>query len=202
MEIENVIFDFGGVLVEWNSDFFYRSYFGDDALMQRFYTETGIKTLNKEIDKGLPFDYALKSIAEKYPQYRQPILLWKNAWNKMLGDTIEGSIKILHSLNQKGYSLYGLTNWSAETFPYAYYTHAFFQIFKDIVVSGREKIAKPDPEIYELCINRNNIEKTKSVFIDDNQENVVTAQRVGMRAILFKNPEQLRNDLYAMGVSF
>jgi 2-haloacid dehalogenase len=200
--MKNIIFDFGGVLLEWSADNFYLPYFNyDQNKMQRFYAETEIQTINKQIDKGLPFDIALKELASNFPEYAEPIFLWKNAWNKMIGQKIEGSIKILHQLHEQGYQLYGLTNWSAETFPFVYYTYPFFHLFKDIVVSGREKMIKPDAEIYQLCLERNALNAEESVFIDDNLENVIAFQQFGGKGIHFKNAEQLHSDLLKLGVT-
>ena len=200
--MKNIIFDFGGVLLEWSADNFYLPYF-DNCLrtMQEFYDETGIQILNKEIDKGVPFDIILKELVEKFPHYNEPIMMWKKAWSKMIGNKIDGSIKILHTLHKNNYKLYGLTNWSAETFPYVYYTYNFFHLFEDIVVSGREKTIKPELEIYNICLDRNGIKPEESIFIDDNLENVIAAQKIGIHGIHFVNSEQLATSLVNAGVT-
>lgn len=199
--IKNIIFDFGGVLLEWNSDLVYLSYFDNDAdKMQVFYDETQIKILNDDFDRGLPLDVGLKALSDKFPHYEKPIMFWKYAWHKMIGNKIEGSIKIANQLHKNGYQLYGLTNWSAETFPYAFYSYDFFQLFKDIVVSGREKMVKPEREIYKLCLKRNGLLASESVFIDDKSNNILAAQELGITSILFNTPEQLRSDLEALGI--
>ncbi|MCC2624387.1 MAG: gph 2 [Burkholderiales bacterium] len=199
--MKNIIFDFGGVLLEWNPDNVYLEYFKNDKhVMNAFYDKTQIKVLNKEFDRGVPFDTILSNLAEKFPRYKEPILLWKQSWHKMLGNKIEGSIQILQKLHDNGYNLYGLTNWSAETFPYAYYTHDFFRLFKDIVVSGRENMIKPEPGIFELCLSRNNLIPEQSVFIDDSLENVLAATEIGMEAIYFRDPNQLQESLVYLGI--
>jgi 2-haloacid dehalogenase len=199
--MQNIIFDFGGVLLEWNPDNVYLEYFNNDKhVMNVFYEKTQIKILNKEFDRGVPFDTILNNLATKMPRYKEPILLWKQSWHKMLGDKIEGSIKILQKLHDNGYNLYGLTNWSAETFPYAYYTHDFFRLFKDIVVSGRENMIKPEPRIFELCLSRNKLIPEQSVFIDDSLENILAATEIGIQAIYFLNPAQLQESLVHLGV--
>lgn len=199
--MKNIIFDFGGVLLEWNPNNFYLSYFNNDEnAMNAFYKETDIYVVNREFDRGAPFDGILKELSAKFPHYQEPLLLWKNAWRKMLGKEIEGSVQILQSLHDKGYHLYGLTNWSAETFPYIYYTHDFFQLFRDIIVSGREHTIKPEREIYQLCLTRNNLNPEQSVFIDDNLENALAARESGIHGIHFINAEQLHKDLVALGI--
>jgi len=199
--MQNIVFDFGGVLLEWSANNFYLPYFGNDEnAMNAFYKETEIQVINKEFDRGVPFDKILNNLSTKFPHYAEPILLWKKAWHKMLGRKIEGSIQILQTLHNNGYNLYGLTNWSAETFPYVYYTHDFFHLFKDIVVSGRENLIKPDPSIYQLCLSRNKLNPGQSVFIDDVLENVMAAREAGMHGVQFINARQLHKELVALGI--
>ncbi len=198
--VKNIIFDFGGVLLEWHPDRVYRSYFTDEQSLQSFYSETQIMHHNRELDRGQPFDKILKELAIQHPQHSEALKLWKSAWHRMLGGAIEGTVEILHTLKKSDYRLFGLTNWAAETFPYVYYNHDFFQLFEDIVVSGREGMIKPEPEIFELCVSRNQIRAEESLFIDDNLENVEVAKQLGMHAIHFKDPEQLRQSLMSMKI--
>lgn len=120
----------------------------------------------------------------------------------MIGNEITGSVEILKVLKQQGYGLYGLTNWSAETFPYVYYKYEFFKLFIDILVSGREKMKKPDHEIYQLCLQRNNLKAEDCVFIDDSIKNIEASQALGIQSILFKNPKQLKQELKNLGFMF
>lgn len=195
---KQIIFDFGGVLLDWHPDRVYRPYFRDDAAMQRFYEETQILWHNRELDRGMPFDKVLKTLTQEFPQYSTPLQLWKTSWHKMLGGPIEGSIRVLYALKRKGYRLFGLTNWAAETFPYVYYTYEFFHVFEDIVVSGREGLIKPEPEIFHLCLERNQILAADSIFIDDNADNVRVSRELGMQAIHFRDAEALKAELEAM----
>ena len=198
---KHIIFDFGAVLIDWNSDVVYGSYFKDTEAMQRFYRETNIHTLNKEFDRGLPFDIGLKQLAMQFPHYHEPIKLWKTAWQKMIVGVIDGSVDILHALHAKGYPLYGLTNWSAETFPYVYYQYDFFQCFKDIVVSGRENTIKPETAIFEIILKRNNLDPRQCVFIDDVAANVTAAETLGIKGIRFESPEKLLQELRAIDIT-
>ena len=197
---KHIIFDFGTVLIDWNPDHVYLPYFQDKAAMEKFYQETEIRVLNKEFDRGLPFDQGLKALSEKFPHYHDPIRLWKTAWHKMIGGPIEGSIAILRELHAQGHPLYGLTNWAAETFPYVYYKYDFFHCFKDIVVSGRENTIKPEPQIYEILLKRNNLESKHCVLIDDTATNIVAAKSLGMEGIHFTNPEELSQQLKLMNI--
>lgn len=197
----NIIFDFGAVLVDWNPDYVYLPYFQSANQMQQFYQDTQIHHHNKALDRGVPYDQLLKSLAEQYPHYKEAIYLWKTCWHKMISGPIAGSVAILKSLHQEGYTVYGLTNWAAETFPYVYYTYDFFHLFKDIVVSGRENTIKPEPEIYQLLLSRNQLQPHTCLFIDDNCDNIVAAQALGIKTIHFKSPQQLLAALKALGVA-
>lgn len=199
--IKNIIFDFGNVLIEWNPDNFYLTHFNNNhEAMNKFYQETNIQVLNLEMDRGVPFDNIINNLIVKHPEHTIALQHWKKSWHKMLGNNISGSIEILQALHKNNYNLYGLTNWSAETFPYVYYTHDFFHLFEDIVVSGREKVIKPDPKIFEICLTRNNINASQAIFIDDNLDNINAAQRLGIHSIHFSNPQQLQQNLIKLGV--
>lgn len=190
--MKNIIFDFGGVLIDWNPDRVYRPYFGCDDDLARFYQETKILFHNCEMDRGWPYDQALAMLSTRFPHYAEPLKMWKTQWHKMIGGPIQGTVDLLWELKRAGYRLFGLTNWAAETFPFVYYTYDFFQIFEDIVVSGREGVIKPEPEIFQLCLQRNQIAASDSVFVDDNIDNIGAARSLGIHSIQFENPEQLR----------
>jgi len=192
----NIIFDLGCVLIDWNPDLVYKPYFDhDEKAMQRFYEETGIFLANKQMDKGKPFDEVLESLTIKYPHYEEPLLYWKIKWIDMIGGPVEGSVNILKTLNQKGYPLYGLTNWSSETLPLVIKQYDFFNHFKDIIVSGEVKHIKPEPEIYNILLNKHNLLPKKCLFIDDSLDNVKAAQELGIHTIHFKDPIQLAQEI-------
>lgn len=197
---KNIIFDFGAVLIDWNPDRVYLPYFNNLEMMNQFYQETEIHIINKEMDKGASFDTMLKQLSLKFPHHDEPIKLWKTHWHKMIGGPIHDTVSILQKLHINNYSLYGLTNWSAETFPYVYYTYDFFRYFQDIVVSGREKTIKPEEEIYRICLERNNLKPEDCVFIDDNKENVESAEKLGIKGIIYTSSEQLAQSLMALNI--
>ena len=191
----NIIFDFGNVLIKWDCHPVYDRHFQDLAAKEKFFVETQIQELNLEFDRGLPFTEGLTDLARKFPHYHDPIWMWKHSWVDMLGPEIAGSIEVLQELRQRGYALYGLTNWADETFIYAEENLEFLNCFVDIVVSGREKLIKPQLEIYQLLLNRNNLIATESIFIDDKLINVEAAQKIGITGIHFQSPQQLRAEL-------
>lgn len=197
---KNVIFDLGNVLIEWNSDSVYDKYFGTAKLKEEFYAVTQIKELNTKFDQGLPFAIGLEELSQKFPQYKEPIWMWKNRWQEMLGNEILGTHQILEELKLKDYNLYALTNWAHETFLYAEANFKWLNHFIDIVVSGRENLIKPDPAIYQLLLKRNNLLAHECVFIDDSIPNVTTANSLGIKALHFQNPQQLRYDLQLLNL--
>lgn len=199
--MKNIIFDFGGVLVHWNPDLVYKPYFEhDEKTMQRFYDETNIFLANREMDRGRPFDEVLAELAVIHPHYQKPISCWKEKWREMIGGVVDGSVKILQILHRQGYPLYGLTNWSEETFSLVRTQYDFFNCFRDIVVSGKVKEIKPEPAIYKILLTRNQLRPEECLFIDDSPSNVETAKNLGMKGIIFKNPKQLTKELKKLSI--
>jgi len=200
MKIKNIIFDFGGVLIHWDPDLVYKHYFKNSEAKILFYNETKIFDLNKQLDKGLPFSEGLASLVEQFPHYEEAIWHWKNSWIHMIGGEIEESTAILKELHKNKYNLFGLTNWSHETLPLVINKYEFFSFFSDIVVSGTEKHIKPEIEIYQILLNRNNLDVESCLFIDDHVANIKAAESLGIKSILFKNPRQLRNELQTLNI--
>lgn len=194
--MKNIIFDFGCVLVRWNPDLVYLPYFNGDAdAMQRFYAETNIFIANKEMDRGRAFTEMLTPLAERFPQYCEPIFYWKDKWHDMIDGIEEGSVEILTALYKQDYPLFGLTNWSAETLPVVMAQYDFFNYFRDIIVSGEVNTIKPEPEIYKILLNKHNLNPADCIFIDDSLANVQAAQDLGINVIHFKDPVQLAVEL-------
>ncbi|MBQ7908329.1 MAG: HAD family phosphatase [Elusimicrobiaceae bacterium] len=193
--MKTIVFDFGGVLVDWNPRHLYRKIFASHEEMEWFLANVCTNAWNARQDAGRSFAEGIALLKEQYPAYSQQIEAYFSRWEEMLGLEIEGSRQIIQELKSKGYKLYGLSNWSAETFPKA---EARFDILAQMhgrVVSGEEKLIKPDPRIYERFLERFSLRAEKCVFIDDNAANVAAAHTVGMDGIVFKNAEQLREEL-------
>ena len=192
--LKNIIFDLGNVVLEWDANRVYNKYFATPELKEEFFTTTQIKELNVEFDRGLPFAEGLSALAQQHPQYAEAIWLWKHSWVEMLGNEISGTLALIAQLQEKGYKLYALTNWAHETFIYAETNFTWLNNFIDIVVSGRENVVKPDPRIFQLLLNRNNLKAEESVFIDDSLANVNAARELGFTAIHFHSPQQLHKE--------
>lgn len=199
--MKNIIFDIGRVLVAWEPNTVYQTYFNNDEnALQRFYAETEIFLANREMDRGGDFTKILTEISARLPHYREPLFYWKEKWEDMIIGTIEQSVAILKNLHKQGYALFGLTNWSTETFPIVKAKYDFFSCFCDIVVSGEVKCIKPEPQIYNILLQKHQLKACECIFIDDNLDNVQTAVNLGMNGIVFENPEQLEAALKKFSV--
>jgi 2-haloacid dehalogenase len=195
--IKNIIFDLGGVLVDWNPDkVFIKVFEGDKQKMEYFYAEVCTHDWNENQDAGYPMAKATEERVALFPEFEKEIRMYYDRWDEMLGDQIQGTVDILKKLtNSTEYKVVALTNWSHETFPKAIKKFEFLQWFEGILVSGVEKTRKPFPEIYELTLNRFDLKAEESLFIDDNLRNVEAARALGIHSIQFHSPEQLAQEL-------
>jgi len=202
--IDTIIFDLGGVLIDWNPKYVYRDVFnGDESKVDWFLTTICTMEWNEEHDAGRLIEDGNKLLIEKFPEHERLIRTYYERWHEMLGGPIQEGVEILNQLKKANkHQLYALTNWSAETFPVAIERYDFLQHFKGIVVSGSEKTRKPFKPIYEIILNRYNLKPERAVFIDDNPLNVAGARALGIHAIQFKNSQQLTNELNHLGVHF
>jgi 2-haloacid dehalogenase len=201
-EIKNVIFDLGGVLIDWNPEYVYLDVFnGDREKMKWFFDEICTMDWNENQDAGYPLEKATEERVKLFPEYEEWIRIYYDRWEEMLGKQIDGTVAILKQLiDNPNYKVVALTNWSAETFPVALERFDFLHWFEGIVVSGTEKMRKPFNEIYELTINRFNIEASQSLFIDDNARNIEAAKKIGINTIRFNNPTQLKSELKSLNI--
>jgi len=199
--LKTVIFDLGGVLIDWDPRYLYRPLFGPDVDgMEDFLARVCPPEWNRQLDTGVPFADAVAQRQREFPEHAELIALWKDGWPRMLGDSIPGSVEILAELRRRGHRLIALTNWSAETFPVARSRFGFLRWFEDIVVSGEERLAKPDPRIFRLALERNALEAGSTVFIDDLASNVETAIALGIDAVHFRGAAALREALEMRGL--
>lgn len=192
-QIDTIIFDLGGVLIDWNPVYVFREVFEEEAEMHYFLTEVCSPEWNIQQDAGRPLAEATELLVAQFPDYEPQIRTYYGQWRNMLGGAIEETVEILDTLrNRKTHRLLALTNWSHETFPTALELFPFLHWFEGIVVSGEEKLIKPDPRIYELLINRYDVKPQQAIFIDDNPHNVEGAKKVGLHAIRYESPQQLK----------
>jgi 2-haloacid dehalogenase len=199
--IEAVVFDLGGVVIDWNPRYLYRRLFrGDDAAMERFLAEVVTPEWNLQQDAGRPWAEAIELLAREHPDQQKLIRAYHERWPETLGGSIDESVAVLAELRDRPVRLFALTNWSAETFPTALERYEFLAWFEAIVVSGEVGLVKPDPGIFRHLIERNRLEPGSTVFVDDSPANVEAARAQGLVGLLFESPIQLRRDLVALGV--
>ena len=197
MTIKTIIFDLGGVLIDWNPEYLYLDIFeGDRVKMNAFFEQVCTMDWNENQDAGYPLSKATEDRIALFPEYETLIKIYYGRWEEMLEEAITGSVQILKKLiNDPKFRVVALTNWSAETFPVALKRFDFLHWFEGIVVSGTEKTRKPYPEIYQITLDRFNIAPSETLFIDDNLRNIKGAEAIGINGIHFSTPEKLIIDL-------
>ena len=196
--IKDIVFDFGGVLFDWNPRYLYRTYFKDESETEYFLSHICTSDWNAEQDRGRPFDEGIGLLLKQYPQYAEPIRMFKDKWELMVRGELPRSVELLKRLKAEGFGIYGLTNWSAETIPSIYSKYEFLKLFDGIVVSGEEKLAKPDPEIYKILLKRYNLTAENALFIDDNSANIEAAKQLGFETVLFDDIENVSRRISAL----
>jgi len=201
-KINSIIFDLGGVLIDWNPEYVYLDVFnGDRQKMQWFFDNICTGEWNENQDAGYPMAKATEERVALFPEHEELIRMFYGRWEGMLGDSIKGTVNILEKLvKSPNYKIVALTNWSHETFPKALKKFDFLQWFEGIVVSGEEKTRKPFDDIYHLTLERFNIKPEQSIFIDDNLNNIKAANALGINGIQYKSPERLIKQLQQFNI--
>jgi 2-haloacid dehalogenase len=196
-----VVFDLGGVLIDWDPRHLYRKLFaGDEAAMDHFLAHVCTHDWNRGQDAGRTFAEACRLLKAEHPDKAELIDAYHLRFDEMMPGPIAGSVEILAELRDRGTPLYGLTNFSAETYPPTYERFEFLRWFRGIIVSGEVGVIKPDPRIFELLIERFTIDPQRAVYIDDVEANIAAARRFGIHAIQFTNPVALRAELATLGL--
>ena len=197
----SVVFDFGGVLVDWDARYLYRKFFnGDSAALERFLSEVHFLEWNLQQDKGRSFAAGVAELSAQFPHYADLIQAYDQRWEESISGPIQSAVDILRLLKEAGYHLYGMTNWSSEKFYQVRPKYEFFSWFETIVVSGEVKLIKPDRRIFELFLAKIDRTAAECVYIDDSAVNVVAAAQLGFKTIHFESPEQLKVALHELGV--
>ena len=197
--IRNIVFDLGGVLVDWNPEYLFKDVFRDRSELDHFLENICTPDWNEKQDAGRSLSEAILSLQERHPKYRNEIRLYYDEWTTMLGGPIEQNVALLKPLKMN-YRIFGLTNWSAETFPIACDLYPFFEEFEGIIVSGKEKLAKPDERIYLLLLERYGLSAAECLFIDDNERNIRAATALGFQTLHLKSDVCLEEELIQLGI--
>lgn len=199
--IKAIIFDLGGVLIDWNPKYLYRTIFNDNNETQDFLDTICTGEWNEEQDGGRSLEEGTQILINKFPEQEENIKAFYGRWVEMLGGAIEGTVDIFKELKASGkYQIYALTNWSAETFPIAQEKFDFLNWFDGIVVSGTERMKKPSPQFFQLLLDRYQLKADEVLFIDDNLRNVEAARKMGVESIQFTSPEDLKLALLDRGL--
>jgi len=194
--IKATIFDYGNVLIEWDPRYVYQRYFPNDSEgMENFLKEVDFMSWNAEQDRGRTFATGVADHSRKFPQYAHLFQAYHDRWIESIGDAYWGTVEIMKQLKQAGYKLYGLSNWSAETFPYAREKYDFFNLLDDMVISGAVGYVKPEPEIYQLMLDKIGRPARDCLFIDDSLPNIQQANTMGFNTIHFQSATQLEDEL-------
>ncbi len=194
------IFDFGGVIFDWDPYYLYRNFIGNDReKVNRFLEEIGFNDWNLEQDRGRPFEVAVSVLSARFPQHADLIRAYHTHYEQTIQGVFEPTIAILKKLKDKGYPLYALSNWSAEKFTLIRPRYSFLKWFDDMIISGEEKLVKPDPLIFEVVLKRAGRKAEECILVDDHYPNIETAQKMGFKTIHYQSPEQLSDALSMMG---
>lgn len=200
-QIKNIIFDLGGVLIDWNPQYMYKKIFNDPDQCNWFLENICTNDWNEQQDGGRLIKDANLELTTKYPEHKENIEAYYTRWEEMLNGPIEGTVNIFKELkDSNNYNIYALTNWSAETFPRALELYNFLHWFDGRLVSGEENTRKPFKEIYDLILSRFNLIANETIFIDDNLRNIKAAEEVGIKSIHFINADQLKKDLSLLNI--
>jgi 2-haloacid dehalogenase len=193
--IKNFIFDYGGVLLDWNPHYLYDPYFGDKDKAEWFLMNICTYEWNAQHDNGKPIAEGTAELIGQHPEWEKEIRMYYDDFMKMMGGQIPGMEDFVKSLKAKGYHVFGLSNWSVETFALVRPVYPILDLMEDMVISGVEKVMKPDHRIFELALERFGIKASETIFIDDNPNNVKAANELGIRGILFQSRERLLSEL-------
>jgi 2-haloacid dehalogenase len=194
-----LLFDIGGVLIDWDPRHLYRKLFDNEDEMEWFLAEVATMEWNVQHDAGRTWAEGVALLTADFPEHTDLITAYWTRWDEMLGGAIEGSVDILRRLKEAGHELNALTNWSTETFPIARERYRFLDWFEQIIVSGEEKLIKPDADLYRIALDRIGRTASECIFIDDSQKNIAAAAELGFDTIRFIDPEQLGQELAARG---
>jgi 2-haloacid dehalogenase len=198
--IDAVIFDLGGVLLDWNPRYLYRRMFDDEDAMERFLGDVCTMEWHEANDRGVPFEITCAQLAAEHPEHAEHIWAWGTRTEEMIGGPIDESVAILRELKGRGVPVYALTNMEATTYPQRRERFDFLRWFDGTVVSSSEGMIKPDARIFRLLLDRYGLEPESTLMIDDNPRNVDAARALGMQTVLFESPEGLRRVLVDAGL--
>lgn len=199
MAIRNIVFDFGGVLIDWNPRHLFRDVFADEAEMEYFLSEVCSNEWNGRVDGGHPTAVATAELQAEFPEFREQIAMYYGQWTRMVGGEIQENTALIKPLKAR-HRVFGLTNWSRETFNIVLHRYEFFKDLDGMVVSGDEGVTKPDRRIFDLLLSRYGLVAEECLFIDDNRRNTEAAEALGFKTIYLGPDVDLAGRLSEMGL--
>ena len=200
-EIEAVVFDLGGVLIDWDPRHVYRSEFADPAEMEDFLSRICTPGWHRAHDLGADVRESCERLARAHPGYRDAIMTWADRYEEMAAGVFGDTVTVLADVVSAGLPCYALSNMEADTFRVRCDRFPFMRWFDGYVISGIEGVAKPDRQIFEVLIDRHSLNPASTAFVDDSAANVAVAGSLGLRALRFTSAQRLRQDLAALGVA-
>jgi 2-haloacid dehalogenase len=195
MTFRTVVFDLGGVLIDWDPRHLYRTVFDDEDEMERFLAEVCTLPWHFRHDAGVPFDETIPALVAEFPEHEDLIRMWASRHIDMVAGAVPGVPGVLRELHERGTRLYALTNMPAECWEPIRAMFEWFDLFDGAVVSGHEKVVKPDPAIYRILVDRFDVDPATTAFVDDRQVNVDAATALGFTGIVFTDAASLRDAL-------
>jgi 2-haloacid dehalogenase len=199
-EISAVVFDLGGVLIDWNPRYLYRQLFADPEEMEDFLARICTQDWHRAHDLGEDITASCERLAQGHPGYREMIMAWAERGEEMAAGQLDGTVELLHELTAARVPCFALSNMEPDAFAVRLSRFGFMRWFDGHVISGIEKVAKPDRRIFEILLCRHGLRPSSTVFVDDLARNVNAARELGFIAVQFTSPPQLRQDLQALGL--
>ena len=195
-----VVFDLGGVLIDWDPRYVYRDLFDDDEAMERFLATVTTPEWNSRQDAGRSWAEGIESLLAEHPAQRVMIETYRDRWPDMLHGAFDANVELLGELRAAGVRLFALSDWSTETFPIARRRFPFLDWFEGIVLSAEVGATKPDRRMFDELRVRYGVEPAGTVFIDDRAPNVEAAAALGFTAIHYRDPSSLSRALVRAGL--
>jgi 2-haloacid dehalogenase len=198
--VTTVVFDIGNVLIEWDPRYLYRRIFKTPEEIEHFLSTICTSAWNLEFDRGRSFSEGVAELVAKHPQHETAIRAFDERWDEMIPGLVPGTLALMERLEARDVPLYAITNFSAEKYAGARVRFPFFDRFRGVIVSGRERVLKPDRAIFDLLMNRYELRPADCLFVDDSKANIAGARAAGMEAHHFRGAEGLEAELAARGL--
>ena len=195
MTFDAVVFDVGGVLLDWDPRHLYRDVFDDEADVEHFLAEVCTLEWHWQHDRGIPFAETIPALCERFPEHADQIRLWDERYLDMVAGEVPGTADVVRALHERGTGLYVLSNMPAEVWEPVRERYPWFSLFDGMVISGQEKVVTPDPAIYSVLVDRYGVDPARTAFVDDIPKNVDGARALGFQGILFTDAASLRGAL-------